>query len=185
VQGHAGFGLRALFAAIPCSFTPLHPREEWSARARHGTRVPGTCQARVRHQRRQLGTRPVKAMDGSARVREPRGRRAVPEYFSRVDQELHRKRALGAYEDNADGVRHVPGTCQAPAASRAGTRTSMSPIPTRWQRSSRRAKIEFSEPLTDTDNGSRGFELKDADGSCCFRSSSFMSPRSNLGFLHF
>ena len=42
--------------------------------------------------------------------------------------------------------------------------TSMSPIRTRWQQNSRRAIFEFSEPLKDTHDGLRGFELKDADG---------------------
>jgi hypothetical protein len=40
----------------------------------------------------------------------------------------------------------------------------MFPTRTRWRQSSRRAMSSFLKSLKDTENGLRGFELKDADG---------------------
>jgi catechol 2,3-dioxygenase-like lactoylglutathione lyase family enzyme len=49
----------------------------------------------------------------------------------------------------------------------AGTRISTSLIPTPLAAEFATRHVEFSEPLRDTDDSLRGFELEDADGISC------------------
>ena len=73
------------------------------------------------------------------------------------------------------GVDPLPNyTRDSSKASPAGTPISMSPIRTRWRQNSCRATSSSLDPLTDTSDGLRGLELKDADGYVLF----FGRPRA-------
>jgi len=63
-------------------------------------------------------------------------------------------------------VRHVP-TSLAFYRDKFGFEITFQ-IPTHWQPNLHRVTFTFFEPLADTDDGLRGFEVQDADGYVLF-----------------